>query len=132
MICGMIEMIKRDVFFFRLPTMWKSTYGCKKIFSSIGIFFQGRLRRRTVNTILTTFRQRSRPYPGGRPRETKSIIQVRIKIIWHVGLMSIVFANGPGYRGSIPGRVIPKTQKMVLDAALLNTQHCKIRIKGKL
>ena len=33
--------------------------------------------------------------------------------------------------GSIPGRVIPKTQKMVLDASLLNTQHYKVRIKGK-
>ena len=31
----------------------------------------------------------------------------------------------------IPGRVIPKTQKMVLDATLLNTQHYKVRIKGK-
>ena len=31
----------------------------------------------------------------------------------------------------IPGRVIPKTQKMVLDASLLNTQHYKVRIKGK-
>ena len=38
-----------------------------------------------------------------------------------IGLMSRVFANGPGDRGSIPGRVMPKTQKMVLDAALLNT-----------
>ena len=45
--------------------------------------------------------------------------------------MSWVFANGPGDRGSIPGRVIPKTLKMVLDAALLNTQHYKVRIKGK-
>ena len=42
-----------------------------------------------------------------------------------------VFANGPGDLGSIPGRVIPKTQKMVLDATLLNTQHDKVRIKGK-
>ena len=42
-----------------------------------------------------------------------------------------VFANGPGDRGSISGRVIAKTQKMVLDAALLNTLHYKIRIKGK-
>ena len=42
-----------------------------------------------------------------------------------------VFANGPGDRGSIPGRVMPKTQKMVLDATLLNTQHYKVRIKGK-
>ena len=45
--------------------------------------------------------------------------------------MSRVFANGPGDRGSIPGRLIPKTQKLVLDAALLNTQHYKVRIKGK-
>ena len=29
----------------------------------------------------------------------------------------VVFANGPGDRGSIPGRVIPNTQKMVLDAS---------------
>ncbi len=42
-----------------------------------------------------------------------------------------VFANGPGDLGSIPGRVIPKTQKMVLDAIFLNTQHFKVRIKGK-
>ena len=43
--------------------------------------------------------------------------------------MSRVFANYPRDRGSIPGRVIPKTQKMVLDAALLNTQHYKVRVK---
>ena len=42
-----------------------------------------------------------------------------------------MFTNGPGDRGSIPGGVIPKTQKMVLDAALLNTQHYKVRIKGE-
>ena len=35
------------------------------------------------------------------------------------------------YWGSIPGRVIPKTQKMVLDTALFNIQHYKVRIKGK-
>ena len=34
-----------------------------------------------------------------------------------IGLMSRVFANGPRDRGSIPGRVIPKTQKMALDVA---------------
>ena len=48
-----------------------------------------------------------------------------------IGLMNRVFANGPGDQGSIPGRVIRKTQKMVLDAALLSTQHYKVRIKGK-
>ena len=43
-----------------------------------------------------------------------------------------VFANGPGNRGSIPSRVVAKTQKMVLDAALLSTQHYKERIKSKI
>ena len=42
-----------------------------------------------------------------------------------------VFANGPGNRGSHTDWVIWKTQKMVLDTALLNTQHYKICIKGK-
>ena len=46
--------------------------------------------------------------------------------------MSKVFANRPRDQGSIPGRVIPKALKMILDAALLNTQHYKIKIKGKL
>ena len=45
--------------------------------------------------------------------------------------MSRVLANGPGDRGAIPGRVIPKTQKMVLDASLLSTQHYKVTIKDK-
>ena len=40
-----------------------------------------------------------------------------------VGLMSWGLANGPGNRSSIPSRV--------LDASLLNTQHYKVHIKGK-
>ena len=46
-------------------------------------------------------------------------------------LISRVFANVLEDRSSIPGRFILKTQKMVLDAALLSTQHYKVRIKGK-
>ena len=42
-----------------------------------------------------------------------------------------VFANTPGDLDSIPGGVIPKTQKMVVDASLLNTQHYNVRIKCK-
>ena len=45
-----------------------------------------------------------------------------------IGMMVRVFAKG---LGSIPGQVIPKTQKMVLDASLLNTQHYTVWIKGK-
>ena len=46
--------------------------------------------------------------------------------------MSRVFVNGPGDQGSVLGLVIPKTQKMVLDTALLKTQHYKVRINGKM
>ena len=49
----------------------------------------------------------------------------------NIGIMFRVFANGPGDLGSIRGRVIPKTLRMVLDASLLNTQHYKVRIKDK-
>ena len=52
-------------------------------------------------------------------------------VIPDIGLAVRVFPNGAGDLGSIPGRLIPKTQKMVLDASLVNTQHYKVRIKGK-
>ena len=51
---------------------------------------------------------------------------------WAIDLMNRVFTNGPGDRGSISVRVIQKTQKMILDAALLSTQHYKVMIKGKM
>ena len=35
------------------------------------------------------------------------------------------------YRGLIPGQVISKTQKLVLETSLLNTQYYKVWIKGK-
>ena len=47
-------------------------------------------------------------------------------------LVDIVFTNGPGGLGSIAGRIIQKTLKMVLDTSLLNNQQYKVRIKGKL
>ena len=40
------------------------------------------------------------------------------------------FRPGTGDLGSIPGRVMPKAQKMVLDASMFNTQHYKVLIKG--
>ena len=64
---------------------------------------------------------------------TKEIFYI---ILYYIILLDIgpavrVFANSPGDLGSIPGRVIPKTLKMVLDTTLLNTQHYKVRFKGK-
>ena len=73
---------------------------------------------KTINTMVLLFR---------------CICNIWVKsgsFLYGIGLMSRVFANGPGDQGSIPGQVIPETQKMVLDAALLNTQHYKVRIKG--
>ena len=48
-----------------------------------------------------------------------------------IGLVGRVFANDPGDLSLIPGRVIPKTLKMVLDTSFLNTRQYKVRIKGK-
>ena len=55
----------------------------------------------------------------------------KILFIIFIILLLVMIANGPGDLGSIPGRVIPKTLKMVLDTTLLNTQHYKVRFKGK-
>ena len=60
--------------------------------------------------------------------EDKNFLILSVMILFQyraIGLISRVFTNGLGDRGSIPGRVIPKTKKMVLDIALLNTQHYK-------
>ena len=47
-----------------------------------------------------------------------------------IALVGRVFTNGLEDQGSVSGRVIPKTLKMVLDTSLLNTQQYKVRIKG--
>ena len=63
-------------------------------------------------------------YPSAENQSVYSIVQSDCPAVR-------VFANGPGDLGSIPGRVIPKTLKMELDTTLLNTQHYKVRFKGK-
>ena len=57
-----------------------------------------------------------------------SVDNAHLDNLWFI---STVFANGPGDVGSIPGRVIPKTQKIILDADLINSHYYKVRIKGK-
>ena len=52
-------------------------------------------------------------------------------VYFYIRLIGRVFTNSPRDRGSIPGWVIEKTKKMVLDTALPNTQHYKVQIKGK-
>ena len=58
-------------------------------------------------------------------------VPLKIRVSRLIDLVCRVFPNGPGDQGSIPGRVIPKTLKMVLCTYLLNTQQYKVRIKGK-
>ena len=57
------------------------------------------------------------------------MVQLRTTCSWGKG--GKVFATGPGDRGSIPGRVMPKTLKMVLDTSLFNNQQYKVLIEGK-
>ena len=77
-------------------------------------------------------------YSFVKKKKTLQVISTRcMHILSHsiynrlIDLVGRVFANGPWDLGSIPGRVIPKTLKMVLDTSLLNTQQYTVRIEGK-
>ena len=52
-------------------------------------------------------------------------------VYYMILLVGGVFANGSGDRGSIPGRVIPKTLTNGTWYLLLNTHNYKVLIKGK-
>ena len=74
------------------------------------------------------YRERERKRERERERESE-ILQYSQKYMY---IYVYIYIYSPGVLGSIPGRVIPKTQIMVLDAALLNTQHFNVWIKGKI
>ena len=57
-------------------------------------------------------------------------IYICIYMYTFIGIMVLMFTNGPGDWGSILGQVIPKNQKMLLDSSLLNTQPYKIWINS--
>ena len=48
---------------------------------------------------------------------------------YYQNLLKCSLANGSRDLGSIPGRVIPKTLKIILDTSLLNAQQYKVYIK---
>ena len=55
----------------------------------------------------------------GVPVRVSFLIEIdKFKNYWYK--IVIVFGSGPGYQASISGRVVLKTQNMVLDASLLN------------
>ena len=63
-------------------------------------------------------RERERESPGT-PCYRHDFIYTHTYI--YISIQVRVFTNGQGSQASIPARVIPKTQKMVLDASLPNT-----------
>ena len=58
-------------------------------------------------------------------------MHVYIYIYRLISLVGRVFANDLVDLGSVPGHVIPKTLKMVLDTSLINTQQYRVHIEGK-
>ena len=87
-----------------------------------------KFRRAEVTCYLSDSSERSSANAGVNISQGIIIIMYRYQ---PNGQMSKVFANGLRDWGSILGRIIPKTHKMVLDAALLNTQYYKVRINSK-
>ena len=72
------------------------------------------------NVIIRLFSVISRTLVGGGyPSAEKQSVYSTAPADWAIWVMRRVFVNGPGDRGSIPGLIIPKIQKIVLGVALL-------------
>ena len=65
------------------------------------------------------------------PQVSRTLLTILTVLNRLIGLVCRGFANDPGDLGSSPGRVIPKTLKMVFDTSLINAQQYKVRIKSK-
>ena len=55
--------------------------------------------------------------PKESSKELRIYIYIYIYIDWPIDIMVSVFAKIPGDQDSIPGRIIPKTKKMVLNVS---------------
>ena len=69
------------------------------------------------------------------PDTLKVILTGFISMLWSTATESTILGLPDFYLIvkvlTIPGRVIPKTLKMIFDTSLLNTQQYKVHIKGK-
>ena len=92
-------------------------------------FFSSLARSRYLSLFSLSFRFTL--WSAGTAMSTIQQVLFFIDYHWLIGLVGRVFANGPEDLGSIPGRVIPKALKMVLDTALLNTQQYKVQPRVK-
>ena len=72
-------------------------------------------------------------HPNSRYNKGKHEIQIGVLYFFLYMSINIILNRliTSGTRVSIPGQVIPKTQKIVLDISLLNTQYYKVHIKGE-
>ena len=99
------------------------SYNYNQIFTDKSIFCIQINRSQLVHIYLSIY-----------PCRLINIIYIYIYIyIWYVrpGPLALRLECSSMVWGSFPRRVISKTQKLVLDASLLNTQHYKVWIKGK-
>ena len=107
------------ILFFLLKYKFKKSYTIK-IFS--------------CNTLTFTFRIYLRKFSVKEIVYSYLFFTFNQHLLWFVMWLEVVdqyVLNGPRDRSSILSQVIPKTQKKILDAPLLNTQYYKERIKGK-
>ena len=73
-------------------------------------------------------------WAGSYPSAKKQSVYSTSQVGWAdqlFGPVGSVFAKAPGDQGSIPGRIISKTLKMVLVTSLFSAQQYKVRIKSK-
>ena len=84
--------------------------------------------RSTQALVLKKLMKVNMPLNKNKKKAKKNNPNLYIYIHWDPHKMS---ATGPGHWFLILVRVIPKTQKRSVDAFLFNTQHYKVRIKGK-
>ena len=114
-------------------TCWRSLFLCS---DAVGVFYSpSRLGRRTLTGEVLLFCRDAVCVFYSHPLSQLGQVGRKKPDLWFLpkysGMMVRVFANGPGDQGSILGWIISKTQKMVLDASLLNTKQYKVGIKGK-
>ena len=110
----------------------KKRYGRQIIFK-IKLFFFLNSEKQTRQCDLTKLKAEKRNNREINKRLEPHFPEARVQSLVNseTSFNNYFIGRFPGDLGSIPGRVIPKTFKMLLDTSLLNTQQYKVRIKSK-
>ena len=89
--------------------MLYQAYGCKERTKNTELQIKQEDKRKNLTIILTNKKQKAQTIVLVNKRMS---VKLRRKYPFQyplIGLLGRVFTNDPGVRGSIPGRVIPKT-----------------------